>query len=129
MTTNTWQMCSAYQEGFDHGYAGRHLGNAYSNITELAEAWHIGDVAGSKKRKLECLKYYFISYRVIKQSGGIFYHYAMTDVKPSTWLIHKLTDDAANGDHYHITYSEEVSEHRYTTYKGVFNQYEVILDD
>ncbi len=129
MTTQTWQMCSAYQEGFDHGYANRHLGNAYSNITELAEAWHIGDAAGSKQRDIEGIKYYFISYRVIKASGGIFYHYAMTDVKPSTWLLRMLTDDTANGDHYHITYAEEVGLVTYTTYKGVFNQYEVIPDE
>jgi len=119
MNSNTGQVCTAYQEGYNNGYANQHLNNVYSNITELAEAWYIGDIAGRKKRQEEIVKYYFVSYRVIKESGGIFYNYIAIQGEPSAWVISKLAKGIR--DHYHITYAESISQQDYEMCISIFS--------
>lgn len=63
--------------------------------------------------------YYFISYRHTQAGGSIWYHYAVTALKPSKWVIGMLTA-CDYKDHYSITHVEEVDKVFYDTYRGFF---------
>lgn len=113
---NVYEICKAYQEGVD-AEGKCHNPYSYDAHREAYDAWCVGDIRANTKHP----DYYFISYRNIKASGAIVYHYAITGKTPKDWVIEKLMAVEFK-DHYSITYTEKVDKVFYDTYKGVFKK-------
>jgi len=124
MLTKVFSICDAYESGYGHGIKQDNLHSPYEHDTEETEAYGVGYRTGevkALKAKQDNIFYYFISYRVIKASGSILYHYAITDEKPADWVINKLAFSEFK-DHYSVTHVEKVDRVFYDTYRNFFTK-------